>query len=99
MSNRIHYRVGEIEEFRGNQLIEALPPIASSIEVLDHFSTYFTPTREERANPPHIRRKYVQRVKQFVFPLPEYLDLYLGIEDTIMDGYLSRNPTTEIRNA
>jgi hypothetical protein len=36
----------------------------------------------------------VKRLKQFVFPLPEYVDLFRAIEDAMIIAYLPKNPTT-----
>ena len=88
------YRDGELPEYRGHPLITALPPILPDEAVYRMYATSWSSKSEERQAPAHLRRKMVKRLKQFVFPLPEYVDLFRAIEDAMIMGYLPKNPTT-----
>ena len=89
-----HYREVELPEYRGHPLISALPPIAPDDVVYPHFSTEWSSSEQERAAPAHIRKKMLKRIKQFLYSLPEYIDIFRSIEDAIITGYLPKNPST-----
>lgn len=96
MTKRVdaRYRSGELPEYNGHPLITALPPILPDDAVNRMYSTTWASRSDERNAPAHLRRKMVKRLKQFVFPLPEYVDVFRVIEDAIITGYLPKNPTT-----
>ena len=96
MATRINaqYREGELPEYNGHPLITALPPIVPDRMVNPLYSTKWSSSNDEREAPAHLRSKMVKRLKQFMFPLPEYVDLFRSIEDAIITGYLPKNPTT-----
>lgn len=88
------YREGELPEYNGHPLITALPPIVPDRSVNPLYSTTWSSRNDEREAPAHLRLKMVKRLKQFMFPLPEYVDLFRSIEDALITGYLPKNPTT-----
>ena len=96
MATRIdaQYREGELPEYNGHPLITALPPIVPDRMVNTLYSTKWSSSNDERDAPAHLRLKMVKRLKQFMFPLPEYVDLFRSIEDALITGYLPKNPTT-----
>lgn len=89
------YKEQLIEEYKNNPLIEALPNINSSIDVIKSLANYPYFQEEERALEKHIRLHIVQRVFQFFQPLPRHLDLEQSIARTIRQGYICRNPISK----
>ena len=96
MARRVeaNYREAELPEYCGHPLITALPPIVPDAEVNLLYSTSWASRKEEREAPAHLRQKMAKRLKQFMFPLPEYVDVFRSIEDAMITGYLPKNPTT-----
>ncbi len=89
-----HYREVELPEYRSHPLIAALPPIESDDVIYRRLRTTLPVSDDERTALPHLRHKMCSRLKQFMFPLPEYVDIYRSIEDAILEGYLPKNPST-----
>lgn len=88
------YRQVELKEYRGNPLIEALPPIPTDLSAYQGAIIREPAEAEDRSAPPHIRRKMLSRLSRFRYPLPQYLDIYRAIEDALYEGYLYKNPLT-----
>jgi hypothetical protein len=86
------YEESPVPAYRGNPLIEALPPILSPQEaarLLAHYPAY------DPANaklPGEIRMHLVQDALRLFIPLPEHLQLEAALSRTIRDGYRARNP-------
>ncbi|WP_067625006.1 ATP-binding protein [Alicyclobacillus acidiphilus] len=87
------YRDQDVVDYRYNPFIEALPPILSQEEVIDHLAVYppFDP-QTERQLETHIRFHLVQRLFQYFQPLGVHLDLESRISRLIRQGYVYRNP-------
>ncbi len=86
------YREGELPEYRGNPLIEALPPIYSEIEALELLKYYPVVDPTIRAKPSHIRMHAVVNAADFFTPLPSHLALQQQLDRVIRSGYTNRNP-------
>lgn len=86
------YKEQLIEEYKNNPLIEALPNINSSVQVIKSLANYPYYNPEENELEKHIRLHIVQRVFQFFQPLPRHLELEQSIARIIRQGYISRNP-------
>lgn len=81
-----------LNEYMGNPLIEALPPIFSyevSEELLHLYPDYNSKERELDA---HYRYHCVQRLFKYFQPLGKHLDIEQRISRVIRQGYISRNP-------
>ena len=81
-----------LNEYMGNPLIEALPPIFSyeiSEELLHLYPDYNPKERELDA---HYRYHCVQRLFKYFQPLGKHLDIEQRISRVIRQGYISRNP-------
>lgn len=89
------YKEQLIEEYKNNPLIEALPKINSSIEVIKALANYPYYNKDEKELEKHIRLHIIQRVFQFFQPLPRHLELEQSIARIIRQGYISRNPLTK----
>jgi hypothetical protein len=86
------YKEQEIEEYRNNPLIEALPPIMDKLEVIDKISVYPSFSESERLLKPHLRYHIIQRLFSYFQPLSIHLDLENKISRLIRQGYIPRNP-------
>lgn len=86
------YQNQDVVDYRYNPFIEALPPILSQEEVINHLTVYppFDPT--ERQLETHIRLHLAQRLFQYFQPLSVHLDLESRISRLIRQGYVYRNP-------
>lgn len=89
------YKEQLIEEYKNNPLIEALPKINSSVEVIKSLANYPYYNKDEKELEKHIRLHIIQRVFQFFQPLPRHLELEQSIARIIRQGYISRNPLTK----
>ncbi|MBS4220057.1 ATP-binding protein [Bacillus sp. FJAT-49711] len=92
---RVHvaeYREQEILEYRGNPLIEALPPIYSQEEVIDRLCMYPPYNKEERYLNDHQRVHLISRLLQYFQAIPIHLRIESSISRLIRTGYTYRNP-------
>lgn len=81
-----------IEEYEGNPLIEALPPIMSRQESLKLMSKFPKYPQKDLALPPEFRGHCINRLKSLVYPLPEALTLESTFSSMLRFGYVSQNP-------
>lgn len=86
------YREAEIEEYCGNPLIEALPPILSKAEAIDQMVRTNYIKDKDRSLPPHIRLHLLERANRFFEPLPNHIQLEQRFSILLRQGYISRNP-------
>ena len=86
------YKEQIIPDYRGNPLIEALPPIMDRIEVIDKLAVYPAYSESERMLEAHYRYHCIQRLFQYFQPLSVTLELESKISRIIRGGYLCRNP-------
>ena len=86
------YREQDVVDYRFNPFIEALPPILSQEEVIDHLAIYPPLDPKERQLKTHIRFHLVQRLFQYFQPLGVHIDLENRISRLIRQGYVYRNP-------
>lgn len=86
------YSFFPLAEYQGNPLIEALPIIQDDVSLYEQFtvSQYCNPS--ERALPPHIRRKFLSRINNFIQPNCFFLEIFRAIEDAIFESYIPKNP-------
>lgn len=88
------YRDPLISSYRGNPLIEALPPILAEEEAMTLLAHYPSYDQNERTLPNHLRFHLVRNALKFVEPLPIHLDLEQRFSSMIRTGYEARNPLT-----
>jgi len=87
------YTTHKLQDYIGNPLIEALPPILETEEqVVDAFYSLPRVRDEERVLPPLLRTHVIKRVKGFIQPLPIHIKMESKISVLIRQSYLSRNP-------
>lgn len=82
----------EIIDFKGNPLIEALPPILSPEEAYEKLSYYPSYDIKESNLPSHIRYHAIPRINKFFQPVMQHLDLEQRFSRLLRHGYVSRNP-------
>lgn len=88
------YLRSPIAEYKGNPLIEALPPIFSYLEVAEKMARYLPFDPWERNMESHIRLYFPLRLYHYYQPLEQHIELESKISRMIRQGYLSRNPLT-----
>lgn len=81
-----------IPSYRGNPLIEALPPIWASDEVARRLMQYPDYDEAQRTWPTELRFHLIRNAASFFEPLPIHLDLEQRFSSMIRTGYLARNP-------
>ena len=86
------YKEQEIEEYKNNPLIEALPPIMDKIEAIDKIALYPAFSESERLLKPHLRYHIIQRLFSYFQPLSIHLELESKISRLLRQGYIPRNP-------
>ncbi|MBD8069753.1 ATP-binding protein [Bacillus sp. PS06] len=88
------YREQEILEYQGNPLIEALPPIYSQEEIIDHLCMYPHYNKEERNLENHKRVHLISRLLHYFQAIPIHLKIESSISRLIRSGYIYRNPVS-----
>jgi hypothetical protein len=86
------YKEQKILDYRGNPLIEALPPIWSKQEVIDLLQRYPDYQEEYRTWATELRLHLIRRMLKFFEVLPMHIDLEQRISCTLRTGYEARNP-------
>ena len=81
-----------VSDYRGNPLIEALPPIWGSHEVVDMLSHNEGHHDGERQLDAQHRMHCIQRLFQYFQPLEQHIDIEQRFSRCIRQGYLHRNP-------
>lgn len=86
------YNDPKVSIYRGNPLIEALPPIYPE-EIAMELMRFHPPYNKSwRNEPTELRLQYIIDLERFVEPLTKYRDLERLISRMIRIAYVSRNP-------
>jgi hypothetical protein len=96
---RAVYREPEISDHAGNPLIEALPPILSTDQLivrLQHFPNYDESLRRARDE---VRYLLIQNAMRFFVPLDVHVDLCRRFNSLIRIGYAGRNPLAGVKRS
>lgn len=86
------YKPQELDEYKDNPFIEALPNIFNTEDVVDRFTSFPQINNEDKIKPSNIRYHIIKRAKNFVQPLPIHITLERRLSTLIRRGYLARNP-------
>lgn len=86
------YREQIVPDYKENPLIEALPPIWSSDEVVDMLSHNGGHHDGERQLDAQYRLHCVHRLFRYFQPLEQHIDIEQRLSRCIRQGYLHRNP-------
>ncbi len=89
------YKEQIVSDYRDNPLIEALPPIWSSDEVIDMLSQNGGHHDGERRLDAQYRLHCVHRLFRYFQPLEQHIDIEQRFSRCIRQGYLHRNPLTK----
>lgn len=89
---RAIYRKPELTEFEGNPLLEALPPIWTTAQVMKLLNRQPNFNPDDISLPDKVRYLKIQEALTFFVPLDIHLDLEESFSSVILMGYLSRNP-------
>jgi hypothetical protein len=90
--NAADYKEQIVPDYKNNPLIEALPPIWSSDEVVDMLSHNVDRHDGERQFDEHYRVHCVQQLFQYFQPLREHVAIERHLSISIRQGYLHRSP-------
>ena len=85
-----------VDRYRGNPLIEALPPILTDKEVSKQLACYPPYDESERNLPDQVRIHLTHTALDLFVPLPDHLDLAQRFSCLIRNGYVPRNPVTAV---
>lgn len=90
------YTDTEVDRYRGNPLIEALPALLRGKAEFDSFVENIppVPTDRTRKKSEVVRMMEAMTIKDVVYPFPEYSRASADIATLIRDSYVSRNPMT-----
>jgi hypothetical protein len=83
-------------EYKGNPLIEALPPLLSKEHFVEAVSEYPAFDESERKLDSWVRLHCVERLLRFFQPLERHIDLEQKISRVLRQGYLARNPLAPV---
>ena len=86
------YQDGKIDEYRGNPLIEALPPVANLESIIQKVMSHPPIREEEKEWEVEIRIQLLRRLYHIFQPLPIHHEIWNMIHSLIHEGYLARNP-------
>lgn len=86
------YLDSEIPSYKGNPLIEALPPVFNNEEAADYLSFYPKIVKDALNAPDEMRYHLLQNSLKFFSALDVHLDLERRISCVIRVGYADRNP-------
>lgn len=79
-------------DYRGNPLIEALPPIFSKDEAVDYLTVLPPYDPQERLLPAHYRYHCLWRIFKYFQPWTRHLELEASFSRSIRQGLLKLNP-------
>jgi hypothetical protein len=88
------YTPQRIPQYRGNPLIEALPPIASDEELVDLLFDLPEFDAEQRGWLTEERMHMVSQLSSFLQPLERHIRLARALDTMIRSGYVGRAPST-----
>jgi hypothetical protein len=86
------YKSQIVTDYKGNPLIEALPPILSGDEVVDALSSSDGQHDGERSLDSQYRLHCIHRLFRYFQPLEQHVDIEQRFSRCIRQGYLHRNP-------
>jgi len=93
--DEVIYREQIVPDYRDNPLIEALPPIWSTDEVVDMLSQNGGHHDGERQLDAQHRLHCVHRLFRYFQPLEQHIDIEQRFSRCIRQGYLHRNPLSK----
>lgn len=86
------YQDSPVAEYRGNPLIEALPPIFTEREAAQAIARYPEEPVGAQTMDGSIRLHCIDRMRSVIQPLPIHLELEAAVSLVLRGGYVGRNP-------
>ncbi|WP_162003583.1 ATP-binding protein [Microvirga tunisiensis] len=86
------YRPAILEEYKGNPLIEALPPLTDISDLMRAFGRFPLVSDEERTLSPVMRMQAISRLDNYLEPLPQHFEVADTLNLILRGGYVHRNP-------
>jgi hypothetical protein len=83
-----------IPQFRGNPLIEALPPVPDDETLLEQLFDLPDFSPEQREWPTYDRLQMISGLSSFLQPLERHIQLTRAFDTLMRSGYVGRAPTT-----
>ena len=83
-----------VEDYKGNPLIEALPPIYSAAKAAQLLATDLGYHEGERDLDDEYREHCIYRLFRYFQPLDTHIDIEKRVSRAIRQGYISKNPAT-----
>lgn len=91
---KARYIQQRIPRYRGNPLIEALPPSVDDSTLGDRLTVLPDFEPEQREWPTHERLQMVAGLSSFLLPMARHLQLAHAFDSVIRSGYAGRRPNT-----
>jgi hypothetical protein len=88
------YEAQRLPQFKGNPMIEALPPSMSDEQLYDSMCALPEFTPEQRSWSKDERLQMLMTLSQFMIPLKRHLELARTIDTMMRSGYVGRAPRT-----
>ena len=92
MTSIAHYTPSPLQDYAGNPLTEALPPVLTEIDAARAIAYFPEEPGAERLLSKELRLHCIDRIRQLVQPLPIHLELESALSSILRSGYVSRNP-------
>lgn len=89
------YEKQDIEEYKDNPCIEALPRIFDDECVIKELSSYPIPTEKEKEYDENIKYHIIKRIKNYYQPLSNHLRIEHVLSCMIRRSYIARNPNSK----
>lgn len=89
-----HYVEQRIPRYRGNPLIEALPPTPDDAQLFDWLQSLPDFHPDQRAWPVHDRIQMLTGLSNFMVPLARHFELARSMDSLIREGLCGRAPRT-----
>lgn len=88
------YTEQRIPRYRGNPLIEALPPLLDDEALAQELTQFPDFEADQRDWPTYERLLLVAGLANFMLPMPRHIQLARSLETLIFEGYVGRAPRT-----
>lgn len=92
------YQVSPVPHYRGNPLIEALPPIMGKKELYKRLTCQIPYEPSIRGTDGAVRKECISELYHFFQPWGVHIDIAERIGRAIRNGYVNRNPCTPAFN-
>ena len=93
--NNPEYIEQEIDEYKNNPCIEALPRIFDDKDVIENLASYPIPNENEKMKSENIRYHILKRIKSYYQPLSYHLKIEHTLSCILRRSYIARNPNSK----